>query len=247
MREDAQVRERTRVGSAAKRGFDLVGASLLLVLLTPLLLLVALGIKLDSRGPVVYRSPRVGRNGRIFQMLKFRKMRDDAEGPLLTSLRDERLTRFGCFLVKTKLDEVPQLWNVIRGDMSLVGPRPEDRSFVILCPKHFEVVLRVRPGITGLSQLAFAAERHVLDVPNPVHTYVQRLLPQKIGLDQLYVASRSMRMDLHILAWTVLAVFLRVDVSVDRQDGRLTVRRRPAVPKPVLGSDLRATSEGTGA
>jgi len=217
---------RELVGSGTKRTFDVGFAALLLIILTPVLPILMIGIKLDSRGPVLYRSRRVGRHGRTFHMLKFRKMRHDVSGPALTSLRDERFTRFGSFLVRARLDELPQLWNVIRGDMSLVGPRPEDPSFVDLYPDDFPEVLKVRPGITGLSQLAFAEERRVLDGPEPLRRYVESLLPQKLGMDALYVASRSMIMDLRILAWTILTVVFRVDVSVNRQNAQLTVRRR---------------------
>ena len=188
---------------------------------------MALGVKLDSRGPIFYRCRRVGLGGREFAMLKFRKMHHGAEGPALTCSSDERFTRIGSFLARTKLDELPQLWNVIRGEMSLVGPRPEDPSFVALNPQHFAEILRVRPGITGLSQLAFARESRLLDVPDRQRRYVESLLPQKIGFDRLYVANRSASMDLRILFWTVATVLSGVEVSVNRESGRLSVRRRP--------------------
>ena len=229
-------------GSAVKRAFDVSSASLLLLLLAPVFALVVCAIKLDSRGPAIYRSHRVGMHGGRFHMLKFRKMHEHASGPALTAVRDERFTRLGRILARTKLDELPQLWNVLRGDMSLVGPRPEDPGFVDLYAEEFADVLEVRPGITGLSQLAFAKEGNVLDGPDPVDRYVSGLLPQKIGLDGIYAATRSMRMDLRILLWTFLAVALRVDISVDRRDGRLTVRRRPA--RPHTAADGALPSEG---
>jgi lipopolysaccharide/colanic/teichoic acid biosynthesis glycosyltransferase len=201
---------------------DVVGASRLLVLLLPILLVVAVSIKIDSRGPLLYRSRRIGRGGREFEMLKFRKMHSNASGPALTSAADERFTRVGSFLARTKLDELPQLWNVVRGHMSLVGPRPE----------AFGSVLTVRPGVTGLSQIAFAEEGRVLDVPDPMRRYVEGLLPQKLGLDELYVSRRSLRMDLRILVWTILTVVFNVEVSVNRASGQFTVRRRPSVAAP---------------
>jgi lipopolysaccharide/colanic/teichoic acid biosynthesis glycosyltransferase len=222
------------LAAPGKRLVDVVICVSLLVVLTPLMVVLALRIKLDSNGPIFYRCRRVGIGGREFAMLKFRKMHHCAVGSALTCSGDERFTRFGSFLARTKLDELPQLWNVIRGDMSLVGPRPEDPSFVALHPLHFAEILRVRPGITGLSQLAFARESRLLDVPDRLRRYVESLLPQKIGLDRLYVANRSASMDLRILFWTVAAVLMGVEVSVSRESGRLSVRRRPpadAVPR----------------
>lgn len=229
--------------SRAKRVFDLVIASLVFVVVIPLLAVIALGIKSDSPGPVLYRSRRVGRGGREFTMLKFRKMREDVGGSALTAAGDERLTGFGSLLRRAKLDELPQLWNVVRGDMSLVGPRPEDPRFVELYPDEFTRVLEVRPGITGLSQLAFAQEARVLDKPDPVRHYVESLLPQKLALDELYIASRSIAMDLRIIVWTLLTVVLRVDVSVNRKNGWLTVRRRQGLVSHPVAWDTRLTSE----
>jgi lipopolysaccharide/colanic/teichoic acid biosynthesis glycosyltransferase len=213
-----------------KRPYDLAVALALLVLLSPLLLLLALAVKLESAGPVLYRSRRVGLRGREFAMLKFRKMHRDATGPPLTSPADERLTRLGSLLVRTKLDEVPQLWNVVRGDMSLVGPRPEDPRFVAIYPREYSGILLARPGITGLTQLAFAEEGRILERAEFAGRYVDRLLPVKMEIDTLYVARRSTLMDTYILVWTVAAMLLRIDVAVDRRSGRLSVRRRLEMP-----------------
>jgi lipopolysaccharide/colanic/teichoic acid biosynthesis glycosyltransferase len=238
-------RASTRAGEAvreslAKRLLDILIAVSLLVALMPVMLVLALAVKLGSRGPVFYRCRRVGLGGREFAMLKFRKMRHDAVGPALTCARDERFTRCGSFLARTKLDELPQLWNVIRGEMSLVGPRPEDPSFIALYPRDYAEILRARPGITGLSQLAFAREGRLLDGPDPLRRYVERLLPQKIALDQLYVARRSTGMDLRILVWTLVTVLFGIEVSVDRGSGRLSVRRRlQASPAPAAPEDAR--------
>jgi lipopolysaccharide/colanic/teichoic acid biosynthesis glycosyltransferase len=208
-----------------KRVFDIVVGVVALIVLSPLIALVALVVKLDSRGPVFVRCSRVGRNGRALAMLKFRKMCVEAAGPPLTAADDDRFTRIGGLLARTKLDEIPQLWNVLRGSMSLVGPRPEDPAFVGLHPDAYADILQVRPGITGLSQLAFANEAKVLAAEDRVRDYVERVLPQKIGLDRLYVQRRSLRMDLQILAWTLAKIGLRRDAAVHRGTGRLTARR----------------------
>jgi lipopolysaccharide/colanic/teichoic acid biosynthesis glycosyltransferase len=157
-------------------------------------------------------------------MLKFRKMRVDAEGPILTIAGDDRFTRIGRFLVATKFDEIPQLWNVLRGQMGLVGPRPEDPEMVALHRGSYAAILGVRPGITGLCQLAFAKEGAILDRDDRLRDYVERLLPQKMFIDGVYVTSHSFSMDLRILVWTVIAVASGRDVAVDRTTGRLSFR-----------------------
>ena len=231
----ASVHSEVVRGSSLKRTCDFVLASLVLVLLMPLMLVIAVAIKLDSPGQVLYRSRRVGLRGTEFAMLKFRKMHRDAAGPPLTAKDDDRLTRVGAVLARTKLDELPQLWNVIRGDMSLVGPRPEDPIFVALYPDEYRTVLAVRPGITGLSQLAFAKETLILERPELVGSYADRLLPAKIRIDSLYVVRRSLTMDAHILLWTVGAIVSGLDIAVDRESGSLSVRRRTDHPHPVVG------------
>jgi lipopolysaccharide/colanic/teichoic acid biosynthesis glycosyltransferase len=212
------------VGHALKRALDLAVALPLLVLLTPLILVVAAAIKLESRGPAFHRCKRVGRGGRELWMIKFRKMHDGAGGPALAAAQDERFTRLGPFLARTKLDELPQLWNVVKGHMSLVGPRPEDPSFVESYRDEYSAILTVQPGITGLSQLAFARESEILDPEDRVGHYVNGILPQKIGIDRMYAARRSFGMDLKILWWTAAAVLVRREVAVHRETGRLTLR-----------------------
>ena len=184
-------------------------------------------IVIDSRGGILFRCSRVGRNGRTMSMLKFRKMQRGASGVALTTANDERFTRTGRFLARTKLDEVPQLWNVLRGDMSLVGPRPEDPEFVERFRDDYAEILGAKPGITGLSQLAFAKESEIIDVDDPVQDYVSRLLPQKIALDRYYARHRSLLLDVKILYWTAAAVILRRNVAVHRSTGRMSRRRRP--------------------
>jgi lipopolysaccharide/colanic/teichoic acid biosynthesis glycosyltransferase len=207
-----------------KRIFDVTVALLLLVLLAIPLFLIALAVKLDSRGPVFFRVSRVGFGGRPLTMLKFRKMHDDARGIPLTASADPRLTRIGKILARTRLDELPQLWDVFRGRMSIVGPRPEDPEFVALHADAYRRILSVRPGITGLSQLAFAEEHSILDQSDLVGDYVGRILPQKVGLDTLYARDYRLTMDLKVLAWTAVAMLARKRVSVHRRTGALTLR-----------------------
>jgi lipopolysaccharide/colanic/teichoic acid biosynthesis glycosyltransferase len=231
-----------RNGLTAKRLVDIAASSALLILLAPIILVVAIAIKIESRGSVLYRCRRIGLGGCEFSMLKFRKMHDGASGPPLTLSSDARLTRVGRFLTRTKLDEIPQLWNVLKGEMSLVGPRPEDASFVELLAAEYRTILTVKPGITGLSQLAFAREGEILDREDRIADYVTRLLPQKARLDAMYALHPTLRMDLRILAWTGVAVVLRRDVAVHRDSGRLSTRRRPivreiAVASPTMGGE----------
>ena len=207
-----------------KRALDVAVAAGLLIVLAPVILIVALAIRIESAGPVFYRCRRIGRGGREFEMIKFRKMHDGAQGPALASWEDDRFTKLGPFLAGTKLDELPQLWNVLRGQMSLVGPRPEDAGFVELHPAEFSVIHSVKPGITGLCQLAFARESNVLDPEDRLGHYVNEILPQKVRLDQLYASDRSIGMDLRILGWTALAVLFGREVAVHRQTGCLSPR-----------------------
>jgi lipopolysaccharide/colanic/teichoic acid biosynthesis glycosyltransferase len=229
----ALAREAEPVGGTVaralvKRTFDIVVSALLLLLALPVIIAIAVAIKLDSRGPVFYAARRVGHRGRPLRMFKFRKMRHRAGGPKLTTDGDHRFTRVGEWLAKSKLDELPQLWNVLRGDMSLIGPRPEDPSFVALHAADFIEILRVRPGVTGLSQIAFAEESRILDGNDPTGHYLDRILPQKMGMDRLYATRYHLRLDLSILVWTLIAVLARRDVAVHRQTGRMNLRRRPA-------------------
>ncbi len=216
-----------RLDGAAKRLVDVVAAVGLLLICLPLIAVVACLIKLDSPGPVFYRCRRVGRRDE-FDMLKFRKMRDDAVGPALTVRADRRFTRVGRFLARSKLDELPQLWNVVRGQMSMVGPRPEDARFVKTRAAEYQRILSVRPGVTGLCQLAFAKESDILDQADPEADYLKRIFPQKIAIDTLYATRRTLWMDARILLWTAVAVMLRRDVAVHRATGGTSLRRRPA-------------------
>jgi lipopolysaccharide/colanic/teichoic acid biosynthesis glycosyltransferase len=194
--------------------------------LLPLILIVALLVRIDSPGPAFFRVRRIGRNGRDLMMVKFRKMRDDATGIALTTHGDERLTRIGGFLARTKLDELPQLWHVLRGDMSLVGPRPETVDFVAHHRDEYDEILSVRPGLVGFSQIAFLTEGRILNAHDPLHHYVSAILPQKVTLDLMYARERTVWLDVKILAWSAVAVLLRREVAVNRATGRMNLRRR---------------------
>jgi lipopolysaccharide/colanic/teichoic acid biosynthesis glycosyltransferase len=199
----------------AKRALDLLISILGLLLLSPLLLLLALWIKLDSRGPVLYRGKRVGKDGRPFVMYKFRTMVLEAErtGPAVTYKDDPRITKAGRFLRRTKLDELPQFFNVLRGQMSLVGPRPEDPSYVAFYTPEQRLVLSVKPGITGRTQLQYRDEASLLDGEGVDEEYVTRLMPQKLKLDLEYVRTRSLLLDLRIL-WRTMTTLLFRDRGV---------------------------------
>ncbi len=167
--------------------------------------LIALAVLADSPGPVLYRCRRVGYRGEIFEMVKFRKMRRDAIGSALTAYEDERFTPIGKFLSVTRLDELPQLWNVLKGDMRLVGPRPEIEEFVSHYPHQYEEILSVRPGLTGMAQLEFFDESRVFgEAHSHPRFYSEGILPHKIELDLQYVRDRSLRADIGIFVRTPL-------------------------------------------
>jgi lipopolysaccharide/colanic/teichoic acid biosynthesis glycosyltransferase len=191
----------------AKRVFDLLGASLALLLLSPLMLAIALAIKLDSRGPVFFRQQRVGRHGVPFFIHKFRSMVADApqRGPALTVGDDPRITRIGRWLRRTRLDELPQLLDVLAGTMSLVGPRPELPQYVAHFPSLLrERVLSVRPGITDPSSLLHLDEAEQLArAADPEREYIEVILPRKLQCAADYAARASLRSDLGVLLRTL--------------------------------------------
>jgi lipopolysaccharide/colanic/teichoic acid biosynthesis glycosyltransferase len=219
--------------AAAKRACDVFVALVALMVLLPLFVLIALAVVIDSPGSVFYHAERTGFRGRPLRMLKFRKMRDGATGAALTLVGDERLTRVGAWLARTKLDELPQLWHVVRGEMSLVGPRPETPAYIARHRADYDVILAVRPGITGFTQLAFARESSILDRVDPELHYMSGLLPQKVALDRLYAEHVSLRTDLQIVGATVLTVMFRRPLAVDRRTGALTRRRRRIPGEPI--------------
>lgn len=193
-----------------KRTFDLVFALVLLLALLPVLVAFALAVALTSPGGAFFRQVRVGRGGRDFKLLKFRSMRpgSEAQGQLTIGGRDPRITTVGYFLRKTKLDELPQLWNVLVGDMSVVGPRPEVPRYVALYTAEQRKVLSVRPGITGMASINYIDENELLArAANPEHAYIHEVMPAKLALDLRYVQEHTFLLDLRIIIATVAKVF----------------------------------------
>jgi lipopolysaccharide/colanic/teichoic acid biosynthesis glycosyltransferase len=199
----------TDMTDRTKRLFDIVAAGAGLVLLSPLLLALALWIRFDSPGPVLYRQQRVGRHGVPFDILKFRTMKQRTEdGPQLTVGQDARITRAGHLLRHYKLDELPQLINVVQGSMSLVGPRPEVPRYVDCYPPAVRAtVLSVAPGITDLASILYKEESEVLGrAANPEQAYLETILPVKLEYYQRYVRERSFWLDLRIIFRTLAAI-----------------------------------------
>lgn len=191
-----------------KRLFDAVAAGAGLALLSPLLLGIALAVRTHDGGPALYRARRVGKDGQEFQLLKFRTMTPNADGtgPAVTRQGDVRVTRLGRFLRRTKLDELPQLLNVLQGDMSLVGPRPEDPRYVALYTPEQRQVLSVRPGITSAASLEYREEEALLVGPNWEREYREKVMPDKIAIDLAYIRDRSLWSDLRLIARTIRAI-----------------------------------------
>lgn len=192
-----------------KRLIDIIVSLIALLVLAPLLLIIALLVALSSPGGALFRQERVGLGGRVFRMLKFRTMRpgSEAHGQITVGGRDPRVTGVGQLLRKTKLDELPQFWNVLVGDMSLVGPRPEVPRYVALYTAEQRAVLSVRPGLTSLASIAYINESEVLGLAaDPMRAYVEEVMPAKLALDLKYVRERSGWLDLRILWATALRI-----------------------------------------
>jgi lipopolysaccharide/colanic/teichoic acid biosynthesis glycosyltransferase len=197
--------------SAAKRAFDLLCAVPVLISALPLMLLIAAVVKLTSEGPVLFRHRRVGVEGKEFSLLKFRTMAHQRReaGPAVTRAGDPRVTPAGRLLRKWKLDELPQLINVVRGEMSLVGPRPDSAEYLDALPSEYRRVLRLRPGITGAATVQLRHEEQLLaEIPPEqlVHFYVGTLLPRKVRLDLEYATRASFRTDMALLFRTFAAI-----------------------------------------
>ena len=188
-----------------RRTLDFAASWAGLVVLSPLFLLLAVWIKRDSPGPVFYRATRVGKDGKLFRLYKFRSMvaGADRQGPGITASGDARVTRAGRFLRRTKLDELPQLINVMQGDMSLVGPRPEDPRYVALYTPEQRQVLAVRPGITSAASLTFRHEEELLAGANWETVYRTQVLPDKLAIDLAYLAQRTLWSDLVLILRTI--------------------------------------------
>jgi lipopolysaccharide/colanic/teichoic acid biosynthesis glycosyltransferase len=197
---------------AAKRALDFAASSVGLAALSLPMTLIGLAIKIDSAGPVFYRGERVGRGGRIFRMFKFRSMRADGagKGPDATSIRDDRITRVGRFIRKYKLDELPQLLNVLKGEMSLVGPRPEVKWCVDLYTEEEKAILTMRPGITDRASIRFRNEGEIIAASgysDANKAYLELIRPEKLRLQLEYVRNWSLGLDLKILFQTFTTLF----------------------------------------
>lgn len=191
------------------RLFDIIFSLLGLVILSPLLIIIAIWIKIDSRGPVLYRQTRVGMNGIDFGLLKFRSMRVNADkaGLLTVGGRDSRITNAGYYLRKYKIDELPQLFNVLVGDMSLVGPRPEVRKYVDLYTESQKKILLVKPGITDMASIAYKKENELLArSPDPEKTYITEIMPEKIKLNMIYIEDPGIIHYFKIIFQTIISI-----------------------------------------
>lgn len=194
-----------------KRIFDLVFVIPGLLLLAPIFLFLAFWIKMDSTGPIFFRQERVGKSGNLFWIFKFRTMVFNAEslGAKVTVGQDPRITRGGEFLRKYKLDELPQLINILKGEMSLVGPRPEVPEYVAYWPVDmYKLILSVPPGITDYASIEFRNENELLEgAANPVETYVREIMPIKLEYYERYVRERSILLDFWLVLRTITAIF----------------------------------------
>ncbi len=190
-----------------KRAFDMVCAALGLLVLSPVLLLCALLVGLTSPGGVLFRQERVGKDGVPFTIYKFRSMRKDNAGLKISTSSDSRITPVGRVLRKAKLDELPQLWNVLKGDMSFVGPRPEVREYTDLYTPEQRQVLLVRPGITGLASIRYRNENDLLSAStDPNRTYIEEVMPAKLALDLEYIPRACVSYDVRLILETLVTV-----------------------------------------
>ena len=219
-----------------KRGADLLASAALLLLTSPLLALSAGAVLLSDGAPILFRQERVGRGGRRFRILKLRTMRA-APGPEVTSAGDPRVTGVGRRLRGTKLDELPQLWNVLRGDMSLVGPRPEVLRYVTREPHAFREVTRLRPGMVDWASLVFRDEEAVLaaHAADP-DFYARVLLPRKLALARLYLRHAGPGLDLRLLLATLATVLGAGGLARMLVGGRLWDKARQLSPKQTKGA-----------
>lgn len=191
----------------AKRAFDIVCSLMGLLVLSPVLLICAILVAVTSPGGAFFRQERIGKNGKPFNIYKYRSMRKDNAGLKITAGNDSRITPIGNILRKTKLDELPQLWNVLKGDMSFVGPRPEVAEYVQLYDDEQRQVLLMRPGITGLASIRYRNENDLLsDSADPNRTYIEEIMPAKLALDLEYIPRASVCYDIRLIFETLLTV-----------------------------------------
>ncbi|MBX0313159.1 MAG: sugar transferase [Sulfurihydrogenibium sp.] len=197
-----------------KRIFDVTASIIGLIVLLPLFIIIAILIKLNDKGPIFYKQKRIGQNFKPFELLKFRTMVVNADkiGPAVTKDGDPRITKIGKFLRKTKLDELPQLWNVIRGDMSIVGPRPEVEKYIQYYKDDYKEILKVKPGITDYATIKFRNEEEILSKYDDTESaYIKYVLPEKIKLYKTYIKEISFFTDLKIIFWTLWRIVSKND------------------------------------
>ena len=206
------------IDNSAKRFIDIFASFVGLVLLAPFFAVIAFRLKQDSPGPIFFRGRRTGKDGKGFWMLKFRTMQETLasySGAKVTAKDDPRITAFGRWLRDTKLNEFPQLWNVLKGEMSLVGPRPEDPDIVATWPEQARrEILSVRPGITSPASVIYRDEESMLTNAQVMQTYLGSIMPSKLRLDQLYVRHHTIWLDLDIIFWTAFAILPQIGTFV---------------------------------
>jgi lipopolysaccharide/colanic/teichoic acid biosynthesis glycosyltransferase len=216
----ARLRRSRRVADRIPSGlriFDVAIVVLALPILLPIGLVLAVAVFLDSPGPVIFRSQRIGKGGLVFEMLKFRTMTRNAEGPPLSASGDDRYTPLGRRLALSRLDELPQIWNVLKADMRLVGPRPEVEGFVAAYQGEYERILSVPPGLTGPAQVEYAWEGEVLARAQAVdraRVYLESIQPYKLKIDLAYVDCHSIRGDIALLARTLVLPLHQIGVRL---------------------------------
>ncbi|GAA0818570.1 sugar transferase [Clostridium tertium] len=196
-----------KINEIIKRIFDFLASLLGIIILSPILLIVAIAIKIDSKGDILFLQKRIGKNGIPFYIYKFRTMVSDAEklGKQITVGKDNRITKVGAFLRKYKIDELPQLFNVLKGDMSLVGPRPEVPKYVELYTELERRVLEVRPGITDLASLRYKDENDILGkVDNPEEYYINVIMKDKLKLNLEYIEKSNLIFDISLIFKTII-------------------------------------------
>lgn len=190
-----------------KRSFDIFSSLIGIILLIPVFIIVGIIIKIDSRGPLFFTQERIGKHFKPFKILKFRTMVYGSDGPLITAKGDQRITRVGRYLRRYKIDELPQLFNVIKGDMSIVGPRPEVKKYVELFKSDYVHILTVRPGITDPASLRYSDEESILSLSHEYEElYIKRILPDKIKLSLEYVKDHNMIKDILIIIKTIVQI-----------------------------------------
>ena len=198
-----------------KRVFDIVASFCGIVILFPLIIIVSILIKITSKGPVLFKQVRVTKNGKLFKIYKFRTMRENSEGnKQITVGKDNRITGIGHILRKTKLDELPQLFNVLKGEMSLVGPRPEVPKYVELYTDEQREILKVPAGITDYASIYFSNESELLgEVENPEEFYIKKIMPYKIELNKKYINEIGIMTDIKIIILTILKILGLIELE----------------------------------